>query len=119
MGLQSEAHPGDLLLTSSHELAQQLLRHLAGLDELAARTLRLDFRDDAATFFVDIGGERVPLFRTTPHPHGLLLSVWKDPRWQPTPERGDPEALAELLAGPLRFVWFLDAEDAAEPVQDL
>jgi D-serine deaminase-like pyridoxal phosphate-dependent protein len=45
--------------------------------------------------------------------------VWKDPRWQPTPERGAPEALAELLAGPLRFVWFLDAEDAADPVADL
>jgi hypothetical protein len=119
VGLQSQAQPGGLLLTSSHELAQKLLRHLAGLDDLASRTLRLDFRDDAATFFVDIAGERVPLFRTTPHQHGLLLSVWKDPRWQPTPERGDPEALAELLAGPLRFVWFLDAEDAADPVADL
>jgi hypothetical protein len=96
-----------------------LLRHLAGLDALAARTLRIDHRDDASTFYVDVDGQRVPLFRTTPHPHGLLLSVWKDPRWQPTPERGAPEALAELLAGPLRFVWFLDAEEAADPVADL
>lgn len=119
MGLQSEAQHGGVLLKSSHELAQRLLRHLAGLDELAARTLRVDHRDDAATFYVDVAGERVPLFRTTPHQHGLLLSVWKDPRWQPTPERGAPEALAELLAGPLRFVWFLDAEDAAHSVADL
>jgi hypothetical protein len=91
----------------------------AGLDEVAARTLRVDHRDDAATFYVDVAWERVPLFRTAPHQHGLLLSVWKDPRWQPTPERDGPAALAELLAAPLRFVWFLDAEDAAQPVADL
>ncbi len=87
---------------------------------MAARTLHIHFRGQAATYYVNVDEQEVPLFRTTPGPGGLRLSVRSGDRWQPTPECGSPQDLGEQLLGPLRFVWFLDAEDADQlMVQDL
>lgn len=90
-----------------------MLRRLVEIDDLA-RLLRARTRDEETTFSVVVDGSDVPLFRVSPHHEGLLLSVRQDRRWEATPERGSAEQLAELLAGPLRFLWFIDAEDAAE-----
>jgi hypothetical protein len=107
-------------MTQARELAQELLRHLSELDALAAQTLRLKPRDQEATFSVMVDGQDVPLFRTTPGPEGLRLTIRSHGRWRPTPETGSPEAIAELLAGQIRFVWFLDAEEADHhPVENL
>jgi hypothetical protein len=75
--------------------------------------LRTRTRDNDTTFSVVVDGADVPLFRITQHHEGLLLSVRQDRRWEPTPERGSTEHLAQMLTGPLRFLWFIDAEDAA------
>lgn len=120
MGVQSSPR-GPNPLNSKTAAAAELHRHLSGLDALAARTLKVESRDDAATFYVDVAGERVPLFRVTPDAGGgVRLSVRQGGRWQVTPEHGSPASVAKLLAGPLRFVWHLDAEDAeGSEVEDL
>ena len=120
LGLQSAHQRAEFAMTQARELAQELLRHLSELDALAAQTLRLKPRDQEATFSVMVDGQDVPLFRTTPGPEGLRLTIRSHGRWRPTPETGSPEAIAELLAGQLRFVWFLDAEEADHhPVENL
>lgn len=120
MGVQSQEERPECILSNARELAETLLRALGDADPLAARTLQVRFREKAATYSVNVDGEDVPCFRTTPGPGGLRLSVRSGNRWQPTPECGSPEHLVQQLVGPLRFVWFLDAEDADQSmVQDL
>ena len=116
MGVQSEKDDSERILNEARQLAQNLLRDLGEADPLAARTLQLRFRGDAGTYSVNVDEQHVPLFRTTPGPEGLRLSVRSGNRWQPTPECGSPGDLVQQLLGPLRFVWFLDAEDADQNV---
>lgn len=116
MGVQSKENDPERILNEARQLAQTLLRDLGEADPLAARTLRLRFRADAGTYSVNVDEQDVPLFRTTPGPGGLRLSVRSGNRWQSTPECGSPDQLVQQLVGPLRFVWFLDAEDADQNV---
>jgi hypothetical protein len=94
-------------------LADRLLTGLLERDSLAA-ALRLTTSGDFGTFSIVFDGDdNEPVFRVRlASPDELALQVRQGHRWTNTPEGGTPEHLADTLCGPLRFIWFLHAQDA-------
>lgn len=96
-----------------HE-ARELLQKLREADGLAS-AVDMRARGAEAVYAVDFGDdEEEPVFRLRSQGGTLLLDVRQGARWTTTPERGDVDHLVGLLTGPLRFVWYLHAEDALE-----
>lgn len=100
------------MASSIEPAASRLLAGLRERDELAAE-LRLRARGSAAVFSVVFGeDDDEPVFRVREQGGRLHLDVRQQDRWASTPEAGAVPELVDVLTGPLRFVWFLHAEDA-------
>lgn len=87
---------------------------LATLREHDSRAVRLHLttapRARAPVIGLDDGGEFVPLLRldnASAATNVMSLSVYQHGRWEPTFQRGTPAELANVLAGPLQYLWTL------------
>jgi hypothetical protein len=98
-----------------------LLAELRQRDPRAAALIRRS-RGKASIIGIEDDGEFVPLLKLDAGSAAfnvMSLFVHHQGRWQPTLKRGIPNDLAEILAGPLNYLWTMHVELADFNLDDL
>ncbi len=101
--------------------ATSLLAELRQRDA-RAHALVCRARGKSAVLGIEDQGEFVPLLKLDAGSAAfnvMSLFVRHRRRWQPTFERGIPKDLAEIIAGPLSFLWSIHADLADVDFNDL
>ncbi len=98
---------------SAQAFAQELICALGRHDSQALLLKARVAPQNSTIIGFDDDGEWVPLLKlgaATPKFGKMMLMVPQSNRWTPTMQKGSPEQLAELLAGPLRHLWKIPLE---------
>lgn len=94
-------------MRTAQGFAQDLLAELRKLDQ-RAQALRMKGGGDKVMLGIEDDDHFVPLLRLgggTVKFNKMMLFVDHHSHWQPTFQKGTPKMLAELLAGPLNYLW--------------
>lgn len=108
-------------MATSSSFASSLLAELRQHDP-RADALICRARGKTAVIGIEDEGEFVPLLKLDAGSAAfnvMSLFVHHHGRWQPTFKRGIPKDLAEILAGPLSYLWTIHANLADFDTSDL